>query len=226
MARLRSLLPATGISRILDLGCGAGRFSVPLAQTFACPVVGIDPSAAMLEQARSQQAADVVWQLGAGERIGLAENAVDLVWMSQVFHHLDAPDRTFAEVQRVLRPGGYLAIRNVTRDHRDQIAWLSCFPEAQQVDEGRIPSQKAVLATISRQGLQSVAVETVRQFYAASYSEYYARIQQRSVSALLAISDAAFAAGLARCKRWVAEQPADQPVYEPIDLFIFVTTKH
>jgi len=39
--------------RILDLGCGTGRFSAALRARFEAEVIGIDPSKKMLEQARS-----------------------------------------------------------------------------------------------------------------------------------------------------------------------------
>src|SRR5687767_10228261 len=41
---------------ILDLGCGTGRFSGPLAKYFASAVVGIDPSQRMLDQAKAKAA--------------------------------------------------------------------------------------------------------------------------------------------------------------------------
>jgi hypothetical protein len=70
-------------------------------------------------------------------------------------------------------------------------------------------------------GFQTIALRTVHQFFAASYTEYYDKIQQRSLSALIQISDEAFQGGLARLKAWIAEQPPDRPVYEPIDLVVF-----
>ena len=41
--------------RILDLGCGTGRFAKALRARFDAEVIGIDPSKKMLEQARSKQ---------------------------------------------------------------------------------------------------------------------------------------------------------------------------
>ena len=53
--------------RILDLGCGTGRFSEALRTRFDAEVVGIDPSQKMLEQARSKpSAARIRYESGRG----------------------------------------------------------------------------------------------------------------------------------------------------------------
>jgi ubiquinone/menaquinone biosynthesis C-methylase UbiE len=46
-----------GVSRIVDLGCGTGRFSEPLSVHFEAEVVGLDPSEKMLEEARKKRPA-------------------------------------------------------------------------------------------------------------------------------------------------------------------------
>jgi ubiquinone/menaquinone biosynthesis C-methylase UbiE len=225
MRSLRRYLPEVSIRQILDLGCGAGRFSTLLATTFGCPVVGVDPSAMMLEQAKRQSAGPLTWKVGAAEQLPIDDNHVDLVWMSQVVHHLEDPPRAFAEIQRVLRSGGCLAVRNVTRDHRNQIEWLRCFPEVRQIDDARIRSQQELVELICWADFQLMTIQTVQQLVANSHLEYFEKIQQRAVSALMMISDEAFERGLLRFKAWMTGQPSDQPVYEPMDLFVFQVDK-
>jgi ubiquinone/menaquinone biosynthesis C-methylase UbiE len=53
---IKSSISTQNIRKILDLGCGTGRFTVALAEAFGCPVAGIDPSEAMLRVATSQDA--------------------------------------------------------------------------------------------------------------------------------------------------------------------------
>ncbi len=45
-------VPKDRVSRIIDLGCGTGRYSEPLAVHFEAEVVGVDPSEKMLAEAR------------------------------------------------------------------------------------------------------------------------------------------------------------------------------
>jgi ubiquinone/menaquinone biosynthesis C-methylase UbiE len=57
---------------IIDLGCGTGRFSQLLAREFGLPVIGIDPSEKMLEQARGKPAsANLSYRQGVAEALPL-----------------------------------------------------------------------------------------------------------------------------------------------------------
>src|SRR5215471_10859151 len=71
--------------RIIDLGCGTGRFTYPLAQRFATHVVGIDPSQSMLDVAKAKDTMARVDLIRAvGERLPLASSCADVVFMSMV----------------------------------------------------------------------------------------------------------------------------------------------
>ena len=218
---LTSSIPRQEIKNILDLGCGTGRFTAALGEAFGCPVVGVEPSAAMLDVARSQSAPHVQWKQGQAESIPLESQAVDLVYMSQVFHHLADPRRALQEIGRVLTPTGYLAIRNGTREHNRDLAWLKFFPEAFDIEQKRTPSKQELKELICNQAFVLISQHTIYQLFASSYEEYFEKISQRGLSALIAISDEAFQSGLQRFHDWVNEQPRDQQVYEPVDLFIF-----
>lgn len=95
------------VKRILDLGCGTGRFSEALAHHFNADVVGIDPSVKMLERARQKESrGHVQYRLGSAEAILLPPSSADVIFMSMSFHHF--VDRALAarECRRVLRRHG------------------------------------------------------------------------------------------------------------------------
>jgi ubiquinone/menaquinone biosynthesis C-methylase UbiE len=218
---LKSFIPEQEIRKVLDLGCGTGRFTAALGKTFGCPVVGIEPSAAMLDIARSRNEPNVEWKQGHAEAIALENQAVDLVYMSQVFHHFVEPRQALQEINRVLTPAGYLAIRNGTREHNGELAWLNFFPEALDIEEQRTPSAQELKELVCGQSFAMISHRTIHQLFASSYTEYFEKVSQRGLSALIAINDEAFQSGLQRFRHWASEQPCDVPVYEPVDLFIF-----
>ncbi len=224
MRELQEMLPPAPVRAVLDLGCGTGRFAGPLQALFHCPVTAVDPSPAMLDQARASGGKDISWMEGSAEAILLADDAVDLVWMSQIFHHLDDPSRAFPEIRRVLRAGGFLAIRQGTREADAEIEWRNCFPEAVAIDEPRTPSRRDILQRVAAHGMALVARQAVHQRVAGSYAELYDKVSQRAYSSLVAISDQAFGAGLGRLRAWASRQPPGRPVVEPVDLFLFTTT--
>ncbi len=222
MATLRDALPRNWApGTVLDLGAGTGRFAAALLKAFRCPVVAVEPSEAMLKEGEGLRLRGIIRLQGTAESIPLTAKSVDLVWMSQVLHHLDNETLALQEIRRVLSPGGRLAIRNATKENNLEIEWGRCFPEAEQTDDDRIPARRDVVDLVCGQGFETIVTTTVYQYSASSYREYYEKVSQRGLSGLIAMSDDAFEAGLRRLRDWVDKQPPDKPVNEPVDLFVF-----
>ena len=97
----------------LDVACGPGT----VVTAFAAHVrraVGLDATAAMLQQARDLAAKHAVtnaeWHRGDVYRLPFARAAFDIVSCRFAFHHLEDPARAFAEMARVCRDGGRIVL--------------------------------------------------------------------------------------------------------------------
>jgi ubiquinone/menaquinone biosynthesis C-methylase UbiE len=105
---------------VCDLAAGTGKLSRRLVQLGAS-VVAVEPVEAMREQARATvPEAEVID--GTAEAIPLPDASVDVVTVAQAFHWFDA-EAALAEIARVLKPGGGLAILWNERDERT--AWVA-----------------------------------------------------------------------------------------------------
>jgi SAM-dependent methyltransferase len=89
---------------VLDLAAGTGKLTRMLVESGAT-VIAVEPVAEM----RAELPASVEVLDGTAERIPLADGSVDLVTVAQAFHWFDG-DAALAEIHRVLRPDGRLAL--------------------------------------------------------------------------------------------------------------------
>ena len=219
---LKENTPVDSISSVLDLGGGTGRFS-PLLQTlYDCPVYALDPSVEMLRQGVSRNYKNIHWITSNAEYIPLRSSSIDLIWMSNVYHHLENHVNACHEIFRVLIDRGNFVIRNGTQETDGEIAWNKFFPEAIEFDKDRIPHKQDIIDFISSHGFDFIEYKVIYQLFASSYREYYEKISQRGLSSLLAITDRAFDEGCRRLLEWVKKQPLNTPVFEPIDHFFFI----
>jgi ubiquinone/menaquinone biosynthesis C-methylase UbiE len=229
MEKLRGLVPVSAVKRILDLGGGTGRFAGGLLKTYDCPVTVLDPSKEMLAQGKAGAPGrfdghvhgDVKWVCAGAEKLPFKDSSFDLVWMSQVFHHLEDKAAAFREIYRVLTPDGYFVVRNGTLENDEVLTWMELFPEAKAIENEKIPHHADIIEAVCAKRFTLAKDVTVLQRFTSSYKEYYERISGRGLSVLISISDDAFNRGLVKFKEWTEKQPQDKPVYEPVDMFIF-----
>ena len=104
----------TAADEVLDMGCGTGRFTLPLAK-LAKKVTGLDASAAMIEQARlkaEQQGLTIEFYEADMERLPFEDQSFDVVVSMLALMHipLESRQQVFLEASRVLRPGGRLLV--------------------------------------------------------------------------------------------------------------------
>jgi SAM-dependent methyltransferase len=104
-----ALLPDVGGLRVLDAGCGTGRYTAWLLDRGA-QVVGLDASPAMLGHAQEHIGGRAELRLAdLNHPLDFLEDAsFDLVLSALVIHYIGAIDALFAEFHRVLRPAGLL----------------------------------------------------------------------------------------------------------------------
>lgn len=88
-----------------DCGCGNGQASAPLAERYR-RVTATDFSARQIELAKPHPRID--YRVARAEASGLPDRCADLVTVAQALHWFDF-DRFYAEVGRVLKPGGLFA---------------------------------------------------------------------------------------------------------------------
>lgn len=105
---------------MVDLAAGTGKLTRLLVPTGA-RVVAVEPVDAMRDRLEVA-CPGVDARAGTAEAIGLPDGSADVVTVAQAFHWFDPP-AALAEIARVLRPGGWLAIAYNERD--DRVPWVA-----------------------------------------------------------------------------------------------------
>jgi ubiquinone/menaquinone biosynthesis C-methylase UbiE len=209
---------------ILDVGCGTGRFTPMLADIFDAEVLGIDPSQRMLAQAgEAVRIPRCAFRSGALEALPVEDRSADLVFLSMVFHHVRDWASAHRELQRVLRPGGFVLVRTALKESLEAYLWSRFFPAAVALDRARLPSADEVVTRMTAAGLSLVRHRSVSQRFADNAESYLGKIRLRGLSSFQLISDAEFTAGLDALERYLRTVPIDASAFaEDMNIFSFV----
>jgi SAM-dependent methyltransferase len=101
--------------RALDIGAGTGSVTQALAAAVAPggSAIGVEPNPglrAVAEQRAAQAGSAAGFVDGDALTLPAGDAEIDMAWCERVFQHLDEPGKAAAEIARVLRPGGRVAL--------------------------------------------------------------------------------------------------------------------
>lgn len=111
-------------SDLLDAGCGTGA----MLELFKRDApgknyTGVDLSEKMIETAKTKRLEGIRFVVGDCEALPFEGSSFDVVTCSMSFHHYPNPDRFFASLHRVLRPGGRFILRDMA-SNSGLLMWL------------------------------------------------------------------------------------------------------
>ena len=141
---------------LLVVGSGSGISAVKIAQLTRCRAVGIDVSPEMVRRAQESSGSDMEFMVGDAEDIPFPDNTFDAVLSESVTAFTDRT-KSLPEYFRVLKPGGYLGLNEVT--------WLvpptdEITAYARNVTGGLNPEDKdGWLASMENAGFTDISAE-------------------------------------------------------------------
>ena len=146
--------------RVLDLGCGAGRF-VRALQELGADAVGVEIAEGALERARRNVPGADLRLVEPDGSLPLGHGEVDLVWCSEVLEHVADTTSFLTEARRVLRRDGRLLV--TVPDHglvrRTALALLRYEAHYDPLGQHlRFYTRRSLAAALAATGFEDVAI--------------------------------------------------------------------
>jgi ubiquinone/menaquinone biosynthesis C-methylase UbiE len=162
--------------RVLDVGCGPGTDTIPLARLVGPQgqAAGVDREADMIAKADASARAaglngQITHRLGDIAELPFEADSFDASRSERLFQHLSQPEQALAEMARVTKPGGWVVVMDTD--------WGSLSIDSPLVDtERRLVrvhtlynqqnsySGRQLYGLLKRQGLQEIGVEMIPLF--------------------------------------------------------------
>jgi len=149
----RTLAALEGARRLLDVGCGTGRFAVLAAERLGGRVWGVDASDEMLHEARSRPGAERVgWRRADAAELPFKPGWFDAVHSHLVLHLVADRAAAVAEIARVLGPGGRVVVGTFAPEHFRAFFLNEYFPSIPAIDLCRFPDPDGLSAELTAAG--------------------------------------------------------------------------
>lgn len=128
---IRKIITPDAPQKIMDLACGTGDFSIAIAKKMnpGSHVYGVDLSEGMLDVMRRKVAAGgledkISIQKGIGEKLEFEDGTFDLVTIAFGIRNFEDRQGSLREILRVLKPGGKIAILELSVPANPVIRWF------------------------------------------------------------------------------------------------------
>lgn len=184
-------------SNILDAGCGTANHTQLLASITGAKIVGLDLSAGMLSHACRKSPALTFIQASI-DLTPFPDASFDLVYMTEVLHHIQNFEKTIQELSRLLVGGGALCIVTQSHSQIESRATSHFFPSTVSLDKKRYPPISSIEDAMKRSGLNSVESISFQFPPVVLGIEYLETVKKKGYSMLLKLDESEYQEGLSK----------------------------
>jgi ubiquinone/menaquinone biosynthesis C-methylase UbiE len=184
-------------SKVLDIGCGTGRYPLRILTFKNAQICGLDVSADMLKSALAKdERKRVLWVLGDAQKLPFQANQFDCVYMTLVLHHIENRTALFQRVYYVLKTGGSFVVMTPSHSQIKRHV-IRHFPGVTAIDLRRFPTIPSIKKTMIENGFRNVHSHVIR--YDEGYistNELLEKVRSKYISTLTLLSEERFKKGL------------------------------
>ena len=190
-----------GQARVLEVGCGTGHW-VQFLRDAGIDVVGLDPSAGMLDVARTIVPGRLI--RAAAEALPCLSSSFERVFCVNALHHFTDAAAFFRDARRVLRKGGALLTIGLDPHSTLDRWWIyEYFPGARSADLRRYLPVHRIRELMDRAGFSACETREVQHIparFTVSEADRRGFLERTSASQLMVISEAEYETGMKRIR--------------------------
>lgn len=211
-----------GVKKVLDLGCGIGRFLPFLKEIYPkAKIFGAEPSVQMLNEAKKTYGNSYKLTVAVAEDLPFKDKTFDLVFMSMVYHTLRDKKQAIKEIYRILTTGGFVVLKQFTLEtNKDNIFW-KFFPGSLNLANVQGDSGNHIVETFCKNGFISKVQKSITYPIAKNYWDLWDRERQRGRSVYKMVSDEIFYRDVENFRKYCEKHGKEGPVMDKRGLFIF-----
>ena len=203
-AVLNAVLDATGPladKRVLDIGCGTGRFTERLAQD-GTSVVGMDPSGTMLAAARARKSSEdqPIQYVEGDANAQLPSGPFDAITAFYCMQYIDVTALA-KRARNELRDGGVIALATFPHQHFALTEYGVFFPSLPAIDMARFPSVPAIESALQAARFVDVASNDVVLSMEDGPAMLIGRVERKYLSSFFLLPEREFREGVAEMRR-------------------------
>ena len=203
MDTLKRILARTDFrpdTTVLDFGCGTGNYACAIKKLTNAVVFGVEPSDGMRAKAQAK-GMDITFLKGDHTGIPVADGSVDLLYMTDVIHHVPDLRAMFRAFHRALKPEGLICILTESHQQIESRFWSAYLPATIAAEQTRYPDIDSIIAAATDCGLALHELETTDTPRQTQISADFVKlVENKGFSMFRLISDAEFESGLASLK--------------------------
>ena len=197
-------------AKVLDLGCGTGRFTIPMAKQLRYRMVGADYSKEMLDKAQEKDVdGSIEWDYQDAQDLTYHDGSFDVVFMSHLLHHVDSPTQVLSECKRVLTASGVIIVRYGAFEQIEHDVEHTFFSGASAIDKTRTPTVEMVEKWLNHAGFLGIITEEVIQQTFETSAAHLEAAKAKNTSVLTMIPQETFEKGINNLTEYIKNKPDD-----------------
>lgn len=215
-------------SQVLDIGCGTGQLSLPLAG-LGYQVTGVDISAAMIERAQAKVRPSQVatFLVADATRLPFAAQNFDVTVVSKLFQHVSAWQRAIEEILRVTKPGGCVlhlmdhgAFRHTLRQHLERMADAAGYQN--RYLGTRHSEEIHAYFHVCGSSLRQIDLQDLRWEKRITYAQALQEIQERLFAEFWGLPESVYEQFVRQLEEWVKAQPEGAETVEVLSVSLAI----